>query len=227
MNDINRTIIACGGIESEIKAVQKRYAFNVKLISMPQNLHRNPEKMTDLLQDKINQESDEGNTVVLGYGLCSGGTAGLFAPENGLIMPKLHDCISMYLGDKEEYNKIFKKYRGTYFLTKQWIDNQLDPLGLVNNEYTERVGPEMAKEAMETELKNYNYIAFIDTPGSESEKNKYIEVAKENAKVFEKQFIEIKGSDRFFKKLLDGQYDSKGFLKYKLKEISNQNHFLK
>lgn len=225
MSKPGRTIIACGSIRSELENAREKSGIDVTLIFMPQNFHRKPEKMTPFLQERINRESEKGKMVILGYGLCSGGTAGLKAPEYGLVIPKIHDCISMYLGSNAEYKRIFKHYPGTYFLTRNWIDNQLDPKGLVNNEYTKRVGYEMAKEAMETELKNYKYIAYIDTTGSKTDK--YRNIAKENARIFNKEFIELKGSDKFFISLLKGPYDNENFLKFKYKEISNHNHFLK
>ncbi|MFO7789455.1 MAG: DUF1638 domain-containing protein [Bacteroidota bacterium] len=219
-----KTIIACGSIKTELEYIKRVYDADVKLIFMPQDFHRTPQKMAAMLQHNIDKEAEKAQQIVLGYGLCSNGTAGLEAPETGLIIPRIHDCITMYLGSRERYKEAEKQYPGTYFLTKHWIDNEFDPLGLVNNEYTERVGYDMAVEAMETELKNYKHIAFINTPGIEAEK--YRKIAHQNAEFFNKTFIELKGDDTYFKKILTGPYDPENFVILKHNETSNLKQFL-
>lgn len=223
MNKYKRTIIACESIKDELKKV-----FNgeksIKLKFLPINFHRKPGKLTGVLQQAIDKAAEHSESIVLGYGLCSNATVGLTAPGIRVMIPRTHDCISMYLGGQRNYKKFFFQYPGTYFLTKSWIDNQKDPLGLVENEYQQRVGDEMAKEAMDTELKNYNYIGFINnqTGNTPYYKNKSIE----NAQFFDKEYIELEGSDTFIKKILYGPYDTRDFVILEPYQTSKQNQFL-
>ena len=224
MKQYNKTIIACRSIKTELEKVHNNQK-DIKLVFVPQFLHRNPEKLTNRLQETIDKEAEFTNNIVLGYGLCSNGTAGLKAPETGLIIPKVHDCITLYLGGEKSYTRLFYQYPGTYFLTPNWIDNKNDPLGLVQYEYKQRVGYDMAKEAMETEIKNYKYIAFINNNSENT--NYYKERTKENAEFFDKEYIEFEGSVDFLTKIIEGPYDNEDFVWVKPNEFSKQSQFLK
>ena len=219
-----KKIIACGSIKPELEMLAGE-SQQLQIRYMPQNLHRIPHKLTELLQKAIDQADESFTHVVLGYGLCSNGIVGLKAPSQGLYIPMVHDCISFYLGSAKAYHKIFSKYPGTYHLTRSWIDNQTDPLGLMRNEYTKRVGAEMAEETMQTEIRNYKYISYVDTITGDSEK--YRSVARENAAYFNKKFVEYKGSDTFFRKILFGPYQNPDFIFIKPGDIVKQKDFIK
>lgn len=219
-----KRIIACGSIKPELDKLAGQQP-GVSIRYMPQNLHRLPEKLTRLLQKAIDETDDTFQQIVLGYGLCSNGIVGLRAPRQGLYIPHVHDCITFYLGSRDAYHKVFSKKPGTYHLTRSWIDNQTDPLGLMRNEYTRRVGSEMAEEAIRTEIRNYRYISFLDTEGSGNEY--YRARARENAEYFNKEFIEYKGSDAFFKKILFGPYQHPDFIYISAGDIVKQKDFLK
>ena len=219
-----KKIIACGSIKPELERLSEGHS-EVDIRYLPQNLHRAPDKMNTFIQRAIDEVTGDYDTVVLGYGLCSNGIVGVKAPEQGLYIPRVHDCITLYLGSREAYQKIFRKHPGTYHLTKSWIENEKDPLGLVENEYTRRVGREMAEEAMQTEIRNYEYISFVNT--SSDEADKYRERARKNAEHFRKKFIEYSGSDDYFSKILFGPYDSGDFIYIPPHNEVKQKEFLK
>ncbi|RPH99922.1 MAG: DUF1638 domain-containing protein, partial [Zetaproteobacteria bacterium] len=43
------------------------------------------------------------DAVVLAYGLCGGATAGLEARTVPVVLPRAHDCITLFLGSRERY----------------------------------------------------------------------------------------------------------------------------
>jgi len=219
-----KKIIACGSIKPELEKLAGDQP-RISIRYMPQNLHRLPHKLSEVLQSAINQTGEEFESVVLGYGLCSNGIVGIRAPRQGLYIPHVHDCITFYLGSREAYHKAFSQKPGTYHLTRSWIDNQTDPLGLMRNEYARRVGSEMAEEAIRTEIRNYRYISYVDTPGNDSES--YRSRARENAGYFNKEFIEYKGTDTFFRKILFGPYHKPDFIYISPGDIVKQKDFLK
>ncbi len=222
MNQPLRTVIACGSVKAELE--KNRPAENgIDVHYMPQNLHRTPGKLRENLQQTLGKLQTN-NPVILGYGLCCNGVVGLTAPKGGLFIPKVHDCIALYLGSIEKYREIFSKNPGTYHLTQNWIDNEKDPIGLVENEYSEAVGQEEAMEAMEYEIQNYSHISFINTGTGNTEY--YKKRAKENAQTFNKEFIEYKGSNDFFRMILFGPWNKENFVRLKANEISRQKHFL-
>ncbi len=220
----NKVVISCGSLKAELEKLEPK-AHGIRVCYMPHNLHRLPDKMREMLQEKINEFDTRDNQIVLGYGLCSNGVAGLKAPVNGFYVPRVHDCIALYLGSLERYHRFFRERPGTYYLTKNWIENQKDPLGLLENEYTRRVGVEMARETIERELKNYSYICYINT-GDKNE-NKLRERAIENAKALGKEFIEVEGDNLYFRKILFGPYEKKDFVYIEPNQISNYKNFFK
>ncbi len=219
-----KKVIACGSIKPELEQLSGE-AEGLSIRYMPQNLHRRPHKLKEVLQKAIDETPESVTHLVLGYGLCSNGIVGLKAPRQGLYIPKVHDCIAFYLGSREAYHAIFGKHPGTYHLTRSWIDNQTDPLGLMENEYTRRVGRELAEETIRTEIKNYQYISYVDTPSAAG--SSYRSRARENARFFDKKFIEYQGSDVFFQKILFGPYDNPDFIHVPHNSIVQQRDFLK
>lgn len=219
-------IIACGSLKPELEAI-KNEGNGVRVEYMAQNLHRSPKQLKEHLQEKLDEidQLEEVQQLVLGYGLCSGGIVGLKVPGQGLVIPKVHDCIALMMGSRGSFNAYFNQNPGTYHLTESWIENEKDPLGLLENEYTERVGREMAEDALRTELKNYTHISFINTGIGNEEK--YRKRAQQNADFFGKQFLEIEGSGAYFRKMLYGPYDSKEFVHIEPYQIVNQKEFLK
>ncbi|HKL38108.1 MAG TPA: DUF1638 domain-containing protein [Bacteroidales bacterium] len=219
-----RKIIACGSIRPELEMLAGNQE-EIEFRFLPQNLHRIPEKLTAVLQKAIDETGDDASEIVLGYGLCSNGVVGLKAPHQGLFIPRVHDCIAFYLGSHQAYQKIFSQKPGTYHLTRSWIDNQTDPLGLMRNEYTRRVGPELAEETIRTEIRNYRYISYVSTIAGDSAK--YRACARENARFFDKEFIEYPGSDEYFRKILYGPYQEPDFIRIDPGTIVKQKDFLK
>jgi len=217
-------IIACGSIKPELENI-KREDDNAEIEFLPQNLHRAPQKMVGFIQQALDKVNEDIEKVILGYGLCSNGIVGLKAPKQGLYIPRTHDCVAFYLGSRKKYYDIFSKHPGTYHLTPSWIDNEKDPLGLIENEYTRRVGREMAEETMQYEIRNYEYISFINTGAGDTEK--YRKRAKANASYFNKKFIEYNGSDEYFRKMLYGPYDKTDFIYIEPNCKVQQNEFLK
>lgn len=230
-----KTVIACASIKPELERL-KGGESGLQVCYLPQQLHRTPGKLKGLLQQNIDRLAKDGGTLVLGYGLCSNALVGLRAPEQGMYVPRAHDCITFYLGGRKMYQKAFASYPGTYYLTRAWIDNRKDPLGQVENEYTERVGRSMAEEAMETEIRNYRYIGYINPPDSDTgnnsslhreEESPYLKRARENAAFFGKELMCHQGNDTMFRKILFGPYAGPDFIHIKPLETVKQSEFLK
>ncbi len=223
--NINKVIIACGSLNPELEIIASGLD-DVQVIFLEQNLHRAPQNMKAEIQKELDRVTGDEhiNEVILGYGLCSGGIVEVKAPVQGLFIPKVHDCIALMMGERNTYHSFFNKQPGTYHLTESWIENEKDPLGLLENEYTERVGREMAEYAIQEELKNYTHISFINT-GMRNEE-KYRKRARENAAYFKKEFIEIKGSGKYLRQLIHGPYDEPDFLYIKPGHIVQQKEFL-
>ena len=218
-----RTIIACRVLELELEALKAENP-HIETIYMDQNYHRTPHFLPELLQAKIEEVKESAKQIVLGYGLCSNAIVGLVPPSQGLIVPQAHDCITLFLGSKEKYNKLFQQSPGTYYLTPGWLKEQKDPLGMLENEYIPKLGREIAEWGAREEIRHYDSISLIDTQAVDI--SPYRERAKENARFFEKRYSEIKGDSSLLRKIIFGPYDREDFFLLQAGEQIKQSWFI-
>ncbi len=171
-------------------------------------MHRTPQKMAGKVQEQIDEAAPYASQIVLGYGLCSNGIVGITARQQGLIVTRAHDCIALFFGSLSAYKKAFDERPGTYYLTPGWVAEKKDPLGIME-EYMPKYGEETALWVMEEELKHYTHIVLIDT--GVADLSPLRARAKENARVFKKQYEEIKGGLEYLEKVVKGPYSRQDF----------------
>jgi len=221
MTESSRTlIIACAVMKDELLAVN--HAPNIQIEFLEQALHRTPAKMPSAIQEKIHQ-ADGYDYIVLGYGSCGNGIAGVRAEKRPLVIPKAHDCITLLFGSLQAHLKEHEKVPGTYYLTKGWIEEAKDPLGVLE-EYTQRYGRKTAEWVLEQEFKNYKRIVLV-TNGT-FDPAKYRSRARANAEFLGLAYEEIPGSLAFFEKLVQGRWDNSEFVILKPGEEVTQQVFL-
>ncbi len=166
-------------------------------------LHLRPGELTKALQAAIDQSTDA-DLILLGYGQCSRAVIGLKAAHATLVVPRVDDCIAIFLGSRSAYQTQASKEPGTYYLTKGWIEVGDSPF----EEYKrliERYGEQKALRMIKLMLKNYTRLAFINTGAYELER--YREYARQTAERFGLRFEEIEGSPSLVQKLLFGPWD--------------------
>lgn len=207
-----KVVVACRVMEPELERVHQRDNL-IEIRYIDQGLHRTPKNMAVLVQEQIDRAAKYADRIVLGYGLCSNGIVGVTAREQGLIVPRCHDCIAFFLGSPAAYKKVFEERSGTYYLTPGWVAERKDPLGIVENDYEPRYGRDTAIWVMEEELKHYTHIALIDT--GVGDLNPLRQRALENARVFKKEYQEIQGSLEYFNKIIQSHYPADHFFNLK------------
>jgi Protein of unknown function (DUF1638) len=75
------------------------------------------------LQAQIDGAVGQGyDAVVLSYRLCGKATEGLKAKDVPLVIPRAHDCITLFLGSRERYQQEFEKNPGTYWFANDYIE---------------------------------------------------------------------------------------------------------
>lgn len=172
-------------------------------------LHLEPDDLKQSLQKAIDETDSAIEAIVLGYGLCAMAVVGLEARQRTLIIPRMDDCIGIFLGSRAAYKEQSSREPGTYYLTKGWIEVNDTPM----EEYRrmeERYGEERAIRMMKLVLKNYTRIAYIDTGLTDQEK--YQEYAEEMAEFFDLKYEEITGSNELVKQMLFGPWDDDTFV---------------
>lgn len=191
-------------------------------------LHNEPDKLRAAIQEEIDRASATGKYqyIILGYGLCSRGTAELVARDVPLVIPRAHDCITIFLGSKERYQEEFSGHPGTYYYSAGWVERkegEVDQGGFTIvqdaargerfKEYVEKYGEENAAFLMEQEsqwLSHYNRAAFIDMGLGDVDFYRHFtqHVAQEHGWSYE----ELAGDMRLADLLFSGDWDPADFL---------------
>ncbi len=116
-------VLACEVLFREVCACAAQAKTVIDLTFVRRGLHDNPEQLRAALQQLIDETDEtQDEAIVLGYGLCSKGTAGLRARGIPLLLPRAHDCITLLLGSKEAYDRVFSARPGTYYYSGGWIE---------------------------------------------------------------------------------------------------------
>ena len=213
-------VIACAIMKEELQHLQNE---GISLVFLEQSLHRTPQKMKGAIQEEIDKAGSwEGDQVILSYGLCSNGIVGVRANGHPLLIPKVHDCIALFLGSSGRYMEEHQREPGTYYLTKGWIEEKKSPLGIYE-EYCQRYGKDTAEWAIREELKNYTRIALVESELGMGEAHR--KHAQENARFLSLKYEEIKGSLDFFRRIVEGPWD-KDFVRLNPGEEAAQEMFL-
>jgi hypothetical protein len=213
-------VIACSIMKEELTRVQTD---GVAIVYLEQSLHRTPLKMKGAIQEEIDKaEGWDGDRIILSYGLCSNGILGVRANRHSLVIPRVHDCITLFLGSNERYLQEHQKEPGTYYLTRGWIEEKKSPLGIFE-EYSQRYGKETAEWVIREELKNYTRIALVESELGMTEAHR--EHARENARFLNLRYEEIQGSLEFFRRIIRGPWH-KDFVLLRPGEEASQEMFL-
>jgi hypothetical protein len=220
MNDERVSVIACATVIEEMLPLMSN-GIDYRVLDF--GLHTNPAALKEALQEAIDAVGEEADTVLLGFGLCSQAIIGLRANGCRLVVPRVDDCISIFLGSREAYMEQSRGEPGTYYLTKGWLEVGDTPFG----EYDlmlERWGREKADRMIHLLLHNYTRLAFIDT-GLQGLAG-YRRQAREIAERFDLRFEEIEGSNALVKKLLEGPWDEEFIVVEPGEELAHEDYFL-
>jgi hypothetical protein len=194
-------LIACAAvIEEMLPFIPPRMSYEV----LDLGLHTDPKSLKIALQNAINSSAPDIETILLGYGLCSQAVVGLRSGSRTLIIPRVDDCIAIFLGSAAEYQKQYRIVPGTYYLTKGWIESGDTPF----SEYdilVKRYGEQTAQRIINQILKNYTRLVFINTGNNELKY--YREHARSMAERFNLRYEELQGSDAIIKKMLCGPWN--------------------
>jgi hypothetical protein len=117
-------LIACEIMYRELCAAVARSVNQVDVEFLPKGLHDiGQAKMSGRLGEVLAAvDESRYEAILLGYGLCSNGLVGLAARSVPLVVPRAHDCITLFLGSKERYLEYFQGHPGVYFKTSGWIE---------------------------------------------------------------------------------------------------------
>lgn len=119
-------LVSCQVFYQELLPITREKEMEVEFL--PQGLHDFPDrgKMREEIQKGIDRLEERGDFdfILLAYGFCGGGVEGIKSSKGALVLPLVHDCIPLLLGERkvEEFDA-----NRTYFLSRGWIDSGGDP----------------------------------------------------------------------------------------------------
>jgi hypothetical protein len=197
----NTKILACATVIEEMQALMPA---GLTAETLDFGLHVRPEALKVKLQEAVDKIDRPIHYIVLGYGLCSQAVVGLKSERCTLIIPRVDDCIGIFLGSAEAYRQQASQTPGTYYLTKGWLEAGDTPFS-EHDELIKKYGEVKAARITGQMLKNYTRIALIDTGKYELER--YRQTARAYASRFDLRFEEIPGSLKLVMKMLNGPWD--------------------
>jgi hypothetical protein len=193
--------IVCDVIYDELK---NKIPKNWKVINFEKRLHDRSDFLREKLQTEINRSQDY-DIIVLGYGLCGNGVLGLVSPKTPLVIPRVDDCIALFLGSSDERKKQLKIEPGTYFLTRGYIGEAEDLIVSGFSEIKDKYDKNTWQQIIKEMLKNYRRIVFINTGNYNP--SGWRKKAKREASKLGLRFEELKGPNKLLDKIIKENWD--------------------
>jgi len=218
--------LTCEALARSIYSLSAETKNTVSVRLFRQGLHNRPKNLRTVLQEEIDAiKPGEYDAILLVYGMCGTSTVGLIARETPMVIPRAHDCITLYLGSRQRYQEEFDRHPGTYWYSVDYVERAekgasvaLGAAGIEEEEaqyeeYVRKFGQDNADmliEEMRKWSQHYTRAAFIDTGLGNTEA--YEQMAKEKAAregwVYERK----QGNRRLLETLIKGDWPADEFL---------------
>lgn len=208
-------LIGCEVLYRELCAAVARSVNQVDLELLPKGLHDLGRcAMLARLQQAVDRVDGACyEAVALGYALCGRGLEGLKARSLPLVVPRAHDCITLFLGSRERYLDYFHSHPGVYFQTSGWIERgaALDSqMSLAYDDLVERYGEENARYLREELTRHYRQLTYIRM-GVEPD-GRFEQRTRSEAAARGWTFEKVDGDMRLIQQLVDGPWTGPDFL---------------
>ncbi len=216
--------IGCEALARPVYWAAARSPHMVDVTLLKIGLHNQPNDLHARLQHEVDQAAGQGyDAVVMAYALCGKATEGLAAHGVPLVIPKGHDCITLFLGSRERYAEQQSLCPGTYWYEQDYIERGAlsevplvlgaasgteDDIQAVYAQYVEKYGQDNADYLMEVMgawRSHYERAVFLELglgDGSAVE-----ETARAEAERRGWRFERVAGDIVLIRRLLDGDWE--------------------
>ncbi len=222
-------IIACNVFFREICLCAARSPHVLDLCFTEKGDHEDPSRLRSIIEERIAESEKSGkayDALLLGYGLCGNSLAGIRSGKFPLVIPRAHDCCTVFLGSKERFREHFRDNPSRPFTSSGYRERGASRLntsgtgrflGLDKSyeEYVGLYGEENARYIMETlaparEEGDGKELVFIDVP--ETSFTGHADLCRKEAEEAGKDFVLLEGDIRIIRNLVDGAWDPADFL---------------
>jgi hypothetical protein len=211
-------LLACRVFEREIAlhAAGARHLVETRFFEV--GLHDRPDHLRATLQAQIDalDARDDIQAVILCYGLCGRGTAGLQAARHPLVIPRAHDCITLFLGSKEAYAAHQRRCPTCFYYTPGWNRGRRVPgpekLAALRLELARKFDPDDVEFLLETERAQWAHhdtAAYLDLGTDDAELE--ADYSQRCAAWLGWKFEHLPGNPTLLRDLLWGRWDAARF----------------
>lgn len=212
-------LLACSVFEREIALLTQEADHIAETRYFEISLHDRPDHLRARLQAELHEMDgrDDIDAVVLAYGLCGLGTAGLCAGRHPFVLPRAHDCITVFLGSKERYAVHQRRCPSCIYYTPGWNRARRVPgpdrLAFIREEFSKQFDEDDVEFLIESENQTWamhdtaTYIDLGTVDGDEE-----AAYAKRCADFLGWKFERIQGDPSLLRDLLWGHWDDERFL---------------
>jgi len=201
---MNAKLIACRVLIDEIRRFMPSEV-EVEVFEISQHLR--PKLLKIALQAAIDRADGKFDVILLGYGLCSNSVVGLVAQRSRLVIPKIHDCIGIFLGSHRAYQEEMAR-EPAYFLTRGYISGYLEeqsgPLADFDRA-AKRYGQARAEKLVGAMMAPYKRLVYIHTSeAADLEADR--KYSQEMAARFHMRYEEVNGNSVLLERMMKGDW---------------------
>lgn len=181
--------------------------------------HTRPKLLKQEIQAAIDRVDGHCDAILLGYGLCSNSVVGLSARKSILVMPKMHDCVGVFLGSHDAYLEVMAS-EPAFFLSQGYIRGyKSDKNGPFEfDRIAKKLGSERAEKIVGELMKPYKRLIYIST-GHETDPEGDHQYAKEMAVRFKMRYEEKSGTPELLRRMAQGDWEEDFVVVYPGKEV--------
>ena len=219
-------VLACDVFTREISWCIARCPHSISVNYTPRGEHNKSDRLRLNLQqqiDAVEQEEIQYDAVLLAYGLCGNAILGIEARNTPVVIPRAHDCTTLFLGSKEAFVEHFGDNPSQTWATVGYAERSDsiisdssagDHLGLPSNydELVEQYGEENAQfllEALRTEHGS-DELFIIDIPETHIDMTFEWILAQAEGSGLKPRILT--GNMRLFEGLVAGEWDDEDYL---------------
>ncbi len=222
-------LIACEVLYREVCHHVARSPHQVDIDFTEKDAHDRSDGLRALLQEKI--DAAEGakrryDAVLLAYGLCGNSTLDLRARSVPLVIPRAHDCCTLFLGSKERFKEHFAANPSMPFSSAGYMERGETSFHAAATSASGEGEEKFRKLVEQYGEENARYVwesMYVSPTSAVDRRLIYIRVpetahlgldrqAREFAAAEGKEFVELPGDSRLVRSLVYGEWDPADFL---------------